>query len=444
MKLKAISIAILLTTLGLGSAFAASNVIPVGANLGYGDASNKHTVFSSTANPSWISGSIHEENNYGFGLSGGIRIKQKGYSKLTKQYNSSVKPLLENFSSSTNPASDSTKIINNLNTLIINARDDFYGQQDFAVSLPIVITNGSFGGLGIELSGTAVGRESLLSANTPISGAYTNGQTVNQFIDALTIQSAIYLKTAVQSEIALSYGNQVYQGESGNLSLGVRGKFMQAKLVRSINNLGSYLKTSAKGGSITDQIQNDIKAHTSTSNTDSNFGVDLGLQWFAKNWMAGLSLLNANSPSFAYNGLTVASYYGNQVSTTEKVTLVPQGRVEASVYSQNRNWTLSGSYDLNKANDLVNQQYQWATASVSYDTSVSGSWWYALIPDVRLGYRTNLTGDKHHYITPGFTWGFLSLDIGFSEFSDIDRVIKGDPNDLPKAFMANIGLEFYF
>ncbi len=132
------------------------------------------------------------------------------------------------------------------------------------------------------------------------------------------------------------------------------------------------------------------------------------------------------------------------VSLKEEVELAPQARIEGAVYSENRHWSAAASYDLNSAKDLVSQEYQWATISVAYAADASGSWVHALIPDVRLGYRTNLAGDQRSYITPGFTWGPLNLDLGFANFDDIGKAISGDPDEIPEAFMANIGLEVYF
>ena len=459
MKLKLLSIATLVAISGSGSALASSNTIPVGPNLGYGDASNNHTIFSTVANPSWVGGNLHEENNYGIGLSIGVRIKQNDFSTLNNQYKADVKPLLENFDNNPFTAlAKATEIKDNLNTLLLDTRDSFYAQQDFVASLPIVATNNELGGLGFELSGSAIGRQSILAGDTPINlkTAYlTNNPTASvddMIANGLDINTAIYIKTVTTKEAAINYGHQFFENQHGRLSVGVRAKMIQANLVKSISNLDKYLTAASRGDDISEQLDEDLKKHTDISDTDTNFGVDIGAQWFAENWMAGLSLMNINSPTFKYNPLGETNdeqgaserVFANHVSLKEEVELAPQARIEGAVYSENRHWSAAASYDLNSAKDLVSQEYQWATISVAYAADASGSWVHALIPDVRLGYRTNLAGDQRSYITPGFTWGPLNLDLGFANFDDIGKAISGDPDEIPEAFMANIGLEVYF
>lgn len=461
MKLKKLTL-ITLMAMASQAANASSNAIPIGPNIGYGDASNKSTIFSTIMNPAWISNNVQEENNYGLGLSATIRIKQNALNKLFTDYENNVQPLLEGFNSSSSDAlTKAEDIKQKLNALLLDTRDDFYAQQDVAVSVPMAITHGSWGGLGLEVSGNVIGREKLLTSNTPIdiNASYLisnpNATTDQLISNGLTIQSALYLKTAVYQEGALTYGNQFYENDKGRLSVGLRAKFMQAKLVKSINNLDKYLTSTSQGGSVSDQIQKDFDKHTDLSSFDNAFGVDIGATWFADNWMAGASIQNVNTPTFKFNTLGVGTttqayvdkFYSNQVNLAETVKLEPQGRIEGAVYSKNRHWTLAASYDTNEVTDLVGQPYQWATISASYATDFAFSankWYYALIPDVRIGYRSNRAGDERSYYTPGLTWGPVNLDLAFENFDDISKAVSGDKNDLPAGFMASLGLEFYF
>ncbi|MBN2866854.1 MAG: conjugal transfer protein TraF [Thiotrichales bacterium] len=461
MKLKKLSLATLMAMASSTSVFAASNAIPVGSNLGYGDASNKNTIFSMSNNPAWIASDLHQESNYGLGLTAGVRIKQNNFSELNTQYNDRIKTKLEAINSGSNGTAlaDAEYLKQEINSLILQTRDDFYGQQDVVASLPLVIAHNSFGGIGIELSGSGTAREQILSSNTPVGLktdyliANPNANSEDIINNALIIQSALYLKTATYTEGALTYGNSFYSNESGHLSVGLRAKYMQAKLVKSINSLDKYLTASASGNDISDQLNDDFKAHTDIADTETAFGIDLGATWVATNWMAGITFQNINSPSFKFNQLGVGTtdqalteqFYADQVNLKETVKLDPQARLEASLFSDSRNWTISGSFDVNETNDLVGQPYQWATASASYATEfTSEEWYYALVPDFRIGYRTNLAGDKRSYYTPGLSWGPLNLDLAFSDFSDIEKAVKGDQNDIPEAFMASLGLEFYF
>lgn len=446
MKLKKLSLATLIALFG-SNAMAASNAVPVGPNLGYGDASNKNTIFATTGNPAWVGANLHRENNYGLGLTGGVSVKQKEFNQLIGQYNTNVKPILE--------SGDPTRVLNNLegalNPLILNTRDNFYLQADINASLPIAISNSSFGGIGFEVSGSSSVRAKVLSTDTPITiGA---GPDANTIVKTSVVDAAFYLKTAVMTEMALTYANNFYSNKSGHLVIGAKVKYMEAKLVKSVNGLKPYLEDSINGKDIGDRLNDDFKAHQDFEKSENQFGLDLGTQWVSDNWMAGLTVMNVNSPKFNYTQSAAsrleALKYANQHKMNESVTLTPQGRIEAALFSENRNWTLGTSVDTNTAVDLMNNDYQWATFSASYASSSGDSWWAALVPDVRIGYRKNLVGDENGYITPGFTWGPLNLDLGFSSFEDLGKIANigslNDKNpDAPEAFMANIGLEFYF
>ncbi len=471
MTLKPLSFALLLAagTLPL-VATAASNAIPVGPNLGYGDASNNHTIYSTTANPSWISGNLHEENNWGMGANINFGLKQNDYNELSDQYKDTVKPILDEFEGSgvnvTGKALETA-----VNNLVLNVRDSFYVQAETAGSIPFVFTKDKWGGFGIELSGIGTARAKLLSSDKPVTFDSTNlpppppgGYNSEDLVNAMNFQSAMYVKTAVYREAAFSYGNQWYEGESGRLSAGFRAKYMQSTLVKSVNSLHKYLLQTAEGNSALEQSQDDLKEHEDISDTDDQIGVDLGVQWFANNWMVGLTVMNVNSPTFKYNSVGgncanlaqdkrdqcyTENFYSNQIDLDEKVVLDPQGRVEAAYYTENRHWSIAGSVDTNSTYDLVNNEYQWASVSVAYATDHSGSWVNALIPDFRFGYRKNLTGDEKHYYTPGFTWGPLNLDLGFEEFDDLSKIGAltsefDEDSEVPEALMVSIGLEFYF
>lgn len=458
MKLKPLAIATCVTfgSLGASQVYAASNAVPVGPNLGYGDASNNHTIYSVTANPAWAGGNLHVENNIGFAFTGGIKVQQNEANTLINQYNDEVASLLEEVGG--NSISKADDLQQAFTSLILDTRDNFYIQTDVHGSLPIQATRQGLGGLAFEFSGYSSARAKLLSTNKPIDidTSQLNASSTNEdIVDAATVQTAFYLKTAYYTELAATYGNQFYENQYGRLSVGVKAKYMQAKLVKSVNSLKKYLEASVNNEDLGDQLQDDFDAHTDIEDTENQIGLDLGVQWFAENWMAGLTLMNLNSPKFEYNnleavGITSDAYlYRDQINLTETVELKPQARLEGAIYSENRHWSLAASADLNSANDLVNNEYQWMTTSVAYATDSGSNWWAALIPDVRFGYRKNLTGDEKSYYTPGFTWGPLNLDLGFESFDDLSKISNlnsstSDEADLPESLMANIGLEFYF
>jgi hypothetical protein len=440
--------ALVLTLSVTGIVNAASNAVPIGSSLGYGEASNNKTLFNMSNNPAWVSGNLHEENNYGIGTTIGIRIKQKRVNKLTKTYNNKISPLLDNFKTvGVNTLSNAMELKEEMNSLILDIRDNFYLQADVNFALPLLVANSAIGAVGFEVSEIHTLRGAVLSSDSPValdaSYLLTNPTASLEDVveNGLIVQSALYTKTAQAKEAALTYGNQFYQNQSGQLSIGIRAKLMQIQLGKSINSFAKYLKADKEN------LEKDLENHKEITNSSNSFGLDLGVQWFTKNYMTGLAITNINSPSFNYNKLgtgsdeqsNIENFYGNQISLKEKLTLNPQARVEGAFFSKNRDWSFAGSLDLNPANDYVNQQYQWATISAAYATQGGSSWIYYLIPDLRLGYRKNLVGDEISYITTGLSWGPLNLDLGFTSLNDLSG-----GSDTPDGAMLNLGLEVHF
>jgi len=464
MQLKKLTLATLLV-MSSSASLAASKPLLTGSNLGYGQASNNHTIFSSTANPAWIGGNLHIENNFGFGLTGGFRFQQKGFGELNDQYVNNIKPILTKFDSSSKSAVvQATELEQELVNMITKVRDDFSFQLDAQGNLPLVFTHNKLGGFGLEMSFAASGTGGLLSDDRPVTfdpsqlvpTGLNNTFTDNDLVNALDVKTGIYLKTAVSTEVALTYGDEFYQNDDGQLAVGFRAKMIQASLVKSVNSFKKYLTQRANNQDIT--IASDLSDHSDLNETENAFGLDLGAQWFAENWMAGLMVQNINSPKFNYNDLGVGisnqayteKYFARQYALNEAVELTPQARVEAAYYSKNRHWTLSGSADLNDAPNLLNQKQQWLSVAAAYATDASGDeWYYALVPDIRVSYHSNLAGDKRSFYAPGLSWGPLNLDIAFEEMSDLSKLgnlgsATDETIDLPKMVQVNLGLEFYF
>lgn len=461
MTLSRLTIALLMTT--SGTSYAASNIFPVGSNLGYGDASNNNSLFSVSANPAWVGANLHNENNYGFGVTAGGMFRQTELNKVGDSFQDDIKPVIDQIEQ-TQTSVQALEQLNNLtdvvNNLVLDTKDKFKMDALGTFSIPIVVTNVNYGGFAIELSGLTQGQASMISQDRAISidSSYVtnNPRQLNESDEdyfsrivenAIDADAAFYSKVAAYSEAALSYSNQVYANPTGILTVGVKAKLMQARLRKSISDFNAYFQAISDDGNVSSSVSDEINDLT-TGNFQTEFGLDLGAMWINPNWYAGLTLQNINSPTFSFNQLGTGSQekdfiersYSNQINLNEEVVLAMQGRIEGAVYSESRQWTLGASLDTNETVDLVNNVYQWATINASFASNTGDAWWWALVPDVRLGYRSNLKGDAENFITSGFTFGALNIDLAFapSTFSEIQN------NEAPTGLAANMGLEVYF
>lgn len=457
MKQTRLSLAILMSTCSL-SALAAPSFFPMGPNMGYGEASNLNTMFSTTANPANLSANLINENSYGFGFSTSFMLEQNNANEIRDQVNGVITPLVDSVSNNNltlgEKINKGIELNDQLNNLAVYTSQNFYLTGLVGINAPITIAVNEIGGLNFELSGFGQFRASILmNSDTPIAldtAKILQTTDSNEMVSAMNIDTAIYLKTAIYTEAAMTYANSFYENESGNLNIGIKGKIMQANMAKSINGLDGYLKAT---GNLSDTLQNDLDAHTNFDKPQSQLGVDLGVMWINENWSAGVNFININTPTFKYNELGqvvdptntnawTELYYSNLVNMAEEVKFMPQARVMGLVHTANKQLSLGGSFDANESVDFMNQPVQWATVGLGFATSASDAWWYALLPDIRIGYRKNMVGTKRQFITPGFSWGPLNLDFGFERFSDITNAVSG--SKIPEAVMFNGGLEIFF
>jgi hypothetical protein len=111
-----------------------------------------------------------------------------------------------------------------------------------------------------------------------------------------------------------------------------------------------------------------------------------------------------------------------------------QIRLESSVFTPNRRWTLNMGLDANAVPDPMGDDFQWLSVSGGYSTE---SWW---IPGVRVGYRKNLAGSELSYLGVGVTaFKVLNIDVA----SALDTVHISGMN-LPQGLMASIGFQINF
>ncbi len=438
--------------------FAAENFYPVGANWGYGDASTKNTIFSVSVNPAMVGSNLYKENNYGIGITGGVLITQQGADQVIDQYKNKVEPILQEMDNNNGNALNLAQDLQTeLNNLVLTSRDSFRTNFAATTSIPLQIAHSSFGAIGLEISAYAEGQERLLSSNKPVALdtqyllANPNATTNDIINNGLILQTALYTKTAQFAEAALTYAYQFYAHpylavRNMQLTGALRVKYMQAKLRKNINSLAQLLTSDNDVGQ---QVADDIQETLGSGEAETQIGVDLGFMLNHRYGLLGLTVYNINSPTFTYNTLGVGTdiqaqteqFYSDQIALKETVTLDPQAKLTAAVHTSGKQLMLSGSIDLNEANNLLNNPYQWASVALSYSSSISDAWWYMFVPDIRLSYRTNLADSEQSYITTGLTFGVLNIDI---TFSDLDSLQNVSEDNIPKGLGLQAGLELQF
>lgn len=403
---------------------APSSYSPIGTNIGYGDSSNPNSLYNSLANPANNAMNVADTEGYRVGLGATVQtqLKIEGLEGSKDFLDNRIKPILDR----NNPLE-----INDLQTETNNFLTA-YNQGNFStitgVTIPLIIKHEAMGGgISFDYTQQVAGKGKLIK-NNDITATYDGSNLGIKSGDA-----AFGVDYKQLNEFALGYGFDISKSDAGSLSLGITARYLNllsnTKIVDFSQVANDNLNNNSKD---TADYINDIDSGKS----DSNYTADIGINWTGKTYMLGLAGMNLTSPKFDVNNKSDAAAttdFANQINS--KFELKSQYRVMAQWFTRDRSWTLAGSYDLNKANDLNNEDIQWWTVGASYATN---SAWY--IPDVRFGLRGNLVGSKYTYANAGLTLGFLTLDVSTTTL-DFQAVSDKQKN---AGVMASAGVEFDF
>lgn len=423
----------------ISSGAMASSFHNQGSVLGYGDAGNNHTMFSNFKNPAFLAGDA-TNREVGLGLSVGIDAEFFGVDGVGDNFDA----LQLGIDQVTLNVENGTYLLNaGLDPAVAQAAaeadasavvNDFFAKNEAlkialkaSGSLPLVVQTTSFGGYMVAASvttGTTVNMirygDSIVTADIPL-------QTLT-----VDTNNAMVFSAFAMSELSLGYSadlNRFFKPQNAQINAGIRFKSMTAQFNHYGLGFDDILNNTADD--FGNQISNGLEEVTTFENTDTQMGVDLGLQYIAKNFLLGLSVENVNSPTFNYNvvnALTIAPEVSSVL--TKDITFEPKARLEAATYSQNRRWTFAGFADLTKTLDITGLETQKAGVSASY---ASNRWF---LPDLRVGYTKEAAGNKMSRMHGGVTLGFLSVDVAANSFE------FGE--DVENSLAANVSVEFSF
>ena len=123
-----------------------------------------------------------------------------------------------------------------------------------------------------------------------------------------------------------------------------------------------------------------------------------------------------------------------KVDFNKEFTMQRQVRLEAGIFTEQRDWSLHAEIDANPVEDPMRDKYQWATLTAGYATD---SWW---LPSARVGLSRNLAGTKLSYLNAGITvMKFINLDIA----TTLDTVnLEGDK--IRRGINVRLGIQFEY
>jgi hypothetical protein len=474
----------------ISGASAAPVYQPPGANLTYGDVTHGQRVTSAMGNPAAAAANLERAGEKGAGgmaLSvtagieyGGVQELFDAIDQLSEAFKPSDDPPVEPPPPGQDPGDkpddgiDIGHIIDQLDPDLVAAVEaiakevavsaallaviavDGYAKAFVSGDLPVVIGKEILGGawtFGVNWSGTSKAfgvaddidfdKQQVLDflENTLGNGPLNLPRKVNlpgdteisigQFGRVLLVlenDSLMLTKAATTAEFSAGYSRRVWPTARGSLYLGGEGKLYQMRLSRIDVRLGDITDSDE----VFDAIRRD------DYRTDTGFGLDIGALWVSDIYQLGATLTNANEPAFIFPAADESIYNDvdiiNFLRRDQVYTMERQLRLESSVFTPNRRWTMNLGMDANAVPDPMGDDFQWLSVSGGYATD---SWW---IPGVRVGYRRNLAGTELSYLGVGVTaFKVLNIDVA----SSLDTVhISG--KKLPQGLIASIGFQINF
>lgn len=423
----------ILAACATGANAAPSSYMPIGPNIAYGDASNSNTIYSPLANPSYnaINKSDTEGYRIGLGLNGQIGFVSKGLEGYSDYFDNNIQPILDkNYPT----VAQLNQGVSDLQTSLDNYFNKYNGGHvavQGGVTIPLLIKSGKLdGGISLDVSKQYATQVNVVKK----SAVKVYADTANQS-PAVTAGSAGWnVSYRELTEMALGYGKNVFSKNGGTLSVGLTARYLT---LLSNTKMLDFSKVVSDNTGSNSKNTGDYLSDLNSGSSESAITADIGVNWIHDNYSIGFVGMNLTSPTFKTHDLSTAKtstnfagYYSNS-----DFKLKPQYRITGQINTENRNWTIAGSYDLAKANDLNNQDTQWWSASASYATN---SAWY--IPDLRLGMRGNMAGNKNTYTDVGLTFGLLNLDVATTT-TDFSGVIDKQKD---AGLIASAGVEFDF
>ena len=238
--------------------------------------------------------------------------------------------------------------------------------------------------------------------------------------------SLLLIKATKIAQFSLSYSRNAIHSDAGDLYWGIKPTFYRVGLTHANTRIGDITDTEE----LFDDINNADFIY------ENGFDVDLGLVWAAEHYQLGASVNSLFEHSYKFPEFDRESFTSlkilSQLNEQSVYTMERQLKLEAGIFTDQRNWSLNVELDANPVEDPMHDDYQWFTLTGGY---AADSWW---LPSARLGFSRNLAGSKLAYINAGVTvMKFINLDVA----TTLDTVTL-EGNEMRRGANIRLGVQF--
>jgi hypothetical protein len=342
--------------------------------------------------------------------------------------------------------------IDEINPILVEIGDSAYVNLDVSLPVPVfpVVFRAGLGVFSVHADISGAVRIDVLDDPLRIDkqdemlecDQVTSDNTSNC---RLATDSSVYLRSGAFARVGVGYGQPLMNlpllGREGSLHVGGRLSVIQGRMSQQVARLDSDEEDSAfdRAGD-----NYDLNEKTSTG-----VSADVGVSWVSEGLHAGLQLRNLIAPSFDFGPIGIdcdskptpteqtdceaAALFADEIDLAGKFTMDPQLMAEVVYTVPNTQLRLLGSVELNKVENVGGDDFQNFFVGLNYE----GPWW---LPGARIGYQSNLAGEKLSALTGGVTlFGAVNIDLLYG----LEKVnFEGD--SLPRSAAVRIGFAVPF
>lgn len=441
-KKKTLAVAMGLTLLGATSSVTAGyQAHAPGPLLTYGKAGHPSTILSIVGNPASGNTLLSEGENHRMGYlsSFGMDVEIGKVDNFLDD----VDELIDALDDDNLGIGEATDIKTKFDALLPVMGED--AQVTLALGLnapfmPFAIKSDWFGGgvLSFDLKAQGLFDIRFLDAPIIVIGA---GSTAT-----IETDSAMYVKGGSILTGSLGYSREVWKPtfiENSTLYAGFQANVYKVSLNKQVLALSNI-----DDDEVSDAISDEFDENTVDT---TQLGLDFGLLLSMGNGQVGVTFANINEPEFEYGDVgkncgaledpirkanceVARDSFANEINLSETAVMNTQITVEGALFTEDKQWALSGAADMNSVYDLVGRESQYLSASASYFPDSY------IIPSVRFGINKNLAGSELTTVGFGTTlFGIMNIDL----MTSLDTV-EIDGTKAPRQFGFNIGFEEKF
>lgn len=425
---------------GLSALFASSSAVALppqsGSSFSTGPSSSHLSVFSGSSNPAVGKLLIDEDKRFRMNYTPGIALSVE--LGAVDNFADDLDELIDIIDDPDSSTEAPSAVVDRFNRVLEDMGREGYIKNEITVRgpfLPFYFNFGKNGTVGLDFQ-----------ANADVALSVLDDELVfDELSSSFVTSTSIYLKSGIETSLSASYSHLLYEIEGkGNLYVGAKAKLIQLELSKQVTMLQDL-----DGREIEDVLEDEYDRNLESS---TNIALDIGVLWDADKYRVGLTLENANSPTFDYgavgencderlpnsaerNSCEVAAFFVAEGRLRARETHEMHARFRAdALWKFSDSWVISSSLDLAEFDDVVGFENQWLNLATAKDFN---NW---LLSDVRVGYRSNLTGTEQTSASAGLTlFKSLTLDIEYG----LDSVTIDD-STAPRRIGFALGFEQRF